>query len=155
MINILLSIVITFVICYLFYKLETVREFLRGDRTLAESYWVWAIFGPTIVIISLYFFLQFLLDKGVSLNLSPPASSIISFVIIEVLVYIFVIYYNFALLGAIRSANKYIEENKKKQLNPFWGRAAQIILFLSGAYIPLIIVFIKNKILEIINYYKK
>ena len=155
MINILLSIVIVFVICYLFYKLETVREFLRGDRTLAESYWVWAIFGPAIVIFSLSLFLEFLINKGVSLNLSPPTSSIVSFVIIEVLIYIFVIYYNFALLGAIRSANKYIEENKKKQLNPFWGRAAQIILFLVGAYIPLIIVFIKNKILDIIDYYKK
>ena len=101
--------------------------------------------------ISLSLFLEFLLNKGVSLNLSPTISS----VIVGVPLYIFIIYYNFALLGSIRSANKYIEENKKKQLNPFWGRAAQIILFLAGAYIPLIIVYIKNKILDIIDYYKK
>ena len=50
--------------------------------------------------------------------------------------------------GEAKPVLKYIEENKKKQLNPFWGRAAQIMLFISGAYIPLIIVFIKNKILE-------
>ncbi len=151
MINILLISIIVFVICYLFYKLEAVREFLRGDRTLAESYWVWTVFGPTIVLFSFTLFLEFLLNKGVSLNLSPTISS----VIVGVPLYIIVIYYFFALLGAIRSANKYIEENKKKQLNPFWGRAAQIMLVISGAYIPLIIVFIKDKILEIINYYKK
>ncbi|MDC3054103.1 hypothetical protein OA074_00695 [bacterium] len=151
MFNILLISVIVFVICYLFFKLEAVREFLRGDRTLAESYWVWAIFGPAIVIFSLSLFLEFLIKNDVSLNFGATTYS----VIIGVPLNIFFIYYNFALLGAIRSANKYIEEYKKKQLNPFWGRAAQIMLFISGAYIPLIIVFIKNKILEIINYYKK
>ena len=150
MINILLTTIIIFVICFLFYKLELIKEFLRGDRTLAESYWVWAIFGPLIILVSLLIFFEFL-KNILSLDLGPVASS----VIIDVPLFLFVIYYFFVLLGAFRSANKYIDENKKKQLNSFWGRVAQILLFLSGAYIPLIIVFIKDKILEIINYYKK
>ena len=58
----------------------------------------------------------------------------------------------FVLLGVWRSADKYIEKKKKSLEYPTWGKPTKFIVFLCGAYIPLILLaivnFVKSKIIK-------
>mgnify|MGYP001335799967 CR=1 FL=1 len=148
MLSIIISAILTLIFIFYFIKINVVKEFWNGHRTLAESYWVWLFVGPMIII----FILEVL---GLSIDLdsiSTIIASNITFtnILHNTIIFFYLFYFFFVLLGIWRSADNYIEKKKKSLEYPIWGKLTKFLVFLYGAYIPLLLLgifnFVKSKI---------
>jgi hypothetical protein len=96
------------------------------------------------------------LGPGISsrMSMSTPIASntIVTNILSNTFLYIYLFYYLFALLGIWRSADKYIEKKKKSLEYPTWGKPTKFIVFMWGAFIPLLLLaivnFVKSKIIK-------
>ena len=148
MLSIIISAILTLIFIFYFIKINVVKEFWNGDRTLAESYWLWHLFGPMIVAVIIGIFYGLLSQIFEPIFSNTIAKSILT----NTYIYTYVFYFFFVLLGVWRSADKYIEKKKKSLEYPTWGKPTKFIVFLCGAYIPLIllaiVIFVKSKIIK-------
>ena len=150
MLSIIISAILTLIFIFYFIKINVVREFWNGNRTLAESYWVWLFVGPMIII----FILEVLGLSIDRISMSTIIASNITFtnILYNTIIFFYLFYFFFVLLGIWRSADNYIEKKKKSLEYPIWGKLTKFLVFLYGAYIPLLLLgifnFVKSKIIK-------
>ena len=113
MLSIIISTILTLIVIFYFIKINVVKEFWNGDRSLTESFWLWFFVGLMIIVI-----ISEVLGPGISsrMSMSTPIASntIVTNILSNTFLYIYLFYYLFALLGIWRSADKYIEKKKKR-----------------------------------------
>ena len=151
MLSIIISAILTLILIFYLIKMNVVKELWNGNRTLAESYWGWLFVGPTII----FFILEVLgLSIASRMSMSTPISSntTVTNILYNTIISFYLFYFFFVLLGIWRSADNYIEKKKKSLEYPIWGKLTKFLVFLYGAYIPLLLLgivnFVKSKIIK-------
>lgn len=99
---------------------STIKPFIRGEETLAYSYWVVGFF------FSIFFGLPIII---LDYSRAEPEGMLLFFSLIYIIAYIiFIIFVN---LGIWRSAGFYVVEKNKKKESGFWGYAARVTVVLA------------------------
>ena len=151
MLSIIISAILTLIFIFYFIKINVVKEFWNGNRTLAESYWVWLYVGPIIIftiseVLGLSIASRFLMSNPIAWDTT------VTNILTNTIFFFYLFYFFFVLLGIWRSADNYIEKKKKSLEYPIWGKLTKFLVFLYGAYIPLLLLgifnFVKSKIIK-------
>jgi len=100
----------------LFNFKKNIKDIWNGERSLVYSFWILYVLYLS-VLAGIIFYLGEILDESSTFGI--------------LFLFIFVIIYSVIVsVGILRSSAKYIIMKKKKNLSSFWGRLAQLVVFL-------------------------
>ena len=98
---------------------DVIKDIWNGEHSLVYSFWILYVVYISVLAGIVFYFGEMLDESSIF--------GILLYIIFLVFIYIYSIIVS---VGILRSASKYIIMKKKNNLSSFWGKLAQLVVFL-------------------------
>ena len=98
---------------------DVIKDIWNGEHSLVYSFWILYLVYISVLEGIVFYFGEMLDESSIF--------GILLYIIFLVFIYIYSIIVS---VGILRSASKYIIMKKKNNLSSFWGKLAQLVVFL-------------------------